>query len=156
MLNNTILNPKEFNIDEEFHDYSNQEKCITSCEKLIEKWTTELETQMLEAFIKLYYDDMYNQWGPNEAEENKEYWPKIKSPTDLIKYTGVKILLYALEDAIVAKSKTNNKYESQNIDVCVILSLHCPWDEEHGWSAVFINEKFVKVGRDIVDCVWLD
>ena len=46
--------------------------------------------------------------------------------------------------------------ESQNVAVCVILSLNCPWDEEHGWAAVFIEEKFVKVDRDIVDCVWLD
>lgn len=47
-------------------------------------------------------------------------------------------------------------YESKNVPVCVILLLNCPWDEDHGWAAVFIDEKFVKVGRDIVDCVWLD
>lgn len=38
----------------------------------------------------------------------------------------------------------------------IILVLDCPWEEEHGWAAVFIDEKFVKVGCDIVDCVWLD
>ena len=46
--------------------------------------------------------------------------------------------------------------ESQNVAVCVILSLNCPRDEEHGLAAVFIDEKYVKVDRDIVDCVWLD
>jgi len=49
-----------------------------------------------------------------------------------------------------------DQYESQNVDVCVILVLNCPWDEEHGWAAAFVDEKFVKVDRDIVDCVWLD
>jgi hypothetical protein len=112
---------------------------------------------MLEAFIKLYYDDMYQQWGPDDEEESKKYWPEIKSPADLIKYTGINVALYALKNAIYAKSKTqNDKYESQNVDMCVILVLDCPWDEEHGWAAVFVDEKFVMVGCDIVDCVWLD
>ena len=56
-----------------------------------------------------------------------------------------------------ARSKTGTPlYESQKVDVCVILGLNCPWDEDHGWAAVFIDEKFIKVGCDIVDCVWLD
>ena len=112
---------------------------------------------MLEAFIRLYYDEMYRNWGPDDEEESREYWPEISSPADLVKYTGTDVTLYALEDAIYARSKTGNPpYESKNVPVCVILLLDCPWDEDHGWAAVFIDEKFVKVGCDIVDCVWLD
>jgi len=152
MLNNLLLNPKEFVIEED-----DGEKGRSCCESLIEKWTPELETKMLEAFIRLYYEEMYEQWGPDDEEESKEYWPKISSPIDLVKYTGTDVTLYALEDAVYAKSKTGNPpYESQNVPICVILLLDCPWDEEHGWAAVFIDEKFVKVDRDIVDCVWLD
>lgn len=152
MLNNLLLNPKEFVIEE-----VDGEKGRICCESLIEKWTPELETKMLEAFIRLYYEEMYEQWGPDDEEKSKEYWPKISSPIDLVKYTGTDVTLYALEDAVYAKSKTGNPpYESQNVPICVILLLDCPWDEEHGWAAVFIDEKFVKVDRDIVDCVWLD
>lgn len=62
-----------------------------------------------------------------------------------------------MEDGIYVKSKTEkNKYESENIDVCVVLCLNCLWEEEHGWAAIFVDEKFIKVGRDIIDCVWLD
>ncbi len=112
---------------------------------------------MLEAFIRLYYDEMYGNWGPDDEEESKEYWPEISSPADLVKYTGTEVILYALEDAVYVRRKTGNPpYESKNVPVCVILLLNCPWDEDHGWAAVFIDEKFVKVGRDIVDCVWLD
>ncbi|MBR3103848.1 MAG: hypothetical protein IKH46_08495, partial [Lachnospiraceae bacterium] len=62
-----------------------------------------------------------------------------------------------LEDAIYAKSKSGDTpYESQNVPICVIMVLNCPWDEDHGWAAAFVDEKFVKVDSDIVDCVWLD
>jgi hypothetical protein len=153
--NNVLLNPENFEIDED--SCEDTEKGIAACKKLIENWTPELENQMLEAFIKLYYNNMYKQWGPENEEENKAYWVEIKTPADLIKHTGTDILVYALEDAIHAKSKIEQgKYVSQNVDVCVILTLNCPWDKDHGWAAVFINEKFVTVGRDIVDCVWLD
>lgn len=155
MLNNGLLNPKDFEIDEDCCE--DIEKGMEACERLIDRWTPELEAQMLNAFIKLYYDDMYEQWGPDDEEESKEYWPEFKSPADLIKHTGTAVNLYALEDSIYGKSETDyNKYESKNIDVCVILVLNCPWDEEHGWAAVFVDEKFVKVDRDIVDCVCLD
>ncbi len=155
MLNNWLLNPKDFKIDEDCCE--DVEKGIVACKRLIDKWTPELETQMLEAFIKLYYDEMYEQWGPDDEKESKEYWQEIKSPAELVKFTGTDVTIYALEDGIYAKSKTEkSKYESQNVDVCVILVLDCPWEEEHGWAAVFVEEKFVKVDRDIVDCVWLD
>ncbi|AVK49938.1 hypothetical protein AXY43_19215 [Clostridium sp. MF28] len=155
MINSRLLNPNDFKIDEECCE--DMAKGTAACKRLIEKWTPELETQMLEAFINIYYDDMYEQWGPDDEEESKEYWQEIKSPADLVKYTGTDVTLYALEDSIYAKSKTEkNKYESQNVDVCVIFVLSCPWEEEHGWAAVFVDEKFVKVDRDIVDCVWLD
>ena len=154
MPDNLLLNPKEFIIEELDEDEWNGS---IYCKRLIEKWTPQLETEMLEAFIHLYYDEMYEQWGPDDEEESKEYWPEIKTPTDLVKHTGTDVVLYALEDAIYARSKTGDPpYESQNVPVCVILSLDCPWDEEHGWAAVFIDEKFIKVDRDIVDCVWLD
>lgn len=155
MINKGLLNPKDFEINEDCCE--DVEKGIVTCKRLIESWTPELENQMLEAFIKLYYDDMYEQWGPDGEEESKQYWQEIKSPADLVKHTGTDVTLYALEDGIYAKSKTEkNKYESQHVDVCVILTLNCPWDEEHGWAAVFVDEKFVKVDSDIVDCVWLD
>ena len=154
MQEKLLLNPEKFEIDEYYGDV---EEGVASCKRLIEKWTSQLENEMLEAFIRLYYDEMYEMWGPDDEEESKEYWPKISSPADLIKYTGTDVTLYALEDAVYAKSKTGNLlYESQNVPVCVILLLDCPWDEDHGWAAVFIDEKFVKVGQDIVDCVWLD
>ena len=154
MTNNLLLNPKEFEIDEIDED---GRKNSIYCRKLIEKWTPELEAKMLEAFIRLYYDEMYEQWGPDDEEESKEYWPEIKTPADLLKHTGTDVVLYALEDAVYARSKTDNShYKSQNVAVCVILVLNCPWEEEHCWAAVFIDEKFVKVGLDIVDCVWLD
>lgn len=150
MQNNLLLNPEEFKIDD-------RDKGAIYCKRLIEKWTPRLETEMLEAFIRLYYDEMYENWGPDDEEESKEYWPEISSPVGLVKYTGTDVTLYALEDAVFARSKTGNPlYESQNVPVCVILKLDCPWEEEHGWAAVFIDEKFVKVDIDIVDCVWLD
>jgi len=153
-MENNLLNPKEFEIIEDNYGCEDTEKGVAACKKLIDKWTPELETQMLEAFIKLYYDDMYENWGPDDEEESKKYWPEIKTPEDLLKYTGKNVSLYALEDAIYASGE--GEYESQNIDVCVILTLECPWDEDHGWAAVFIEEEFIKVDRDIVDCVWLD
>lgn len=155
MLNKGLLNPKDFEIDEDCCE--DIEKGVAACKRLIDGWTPELEAQMLKAFIKLYYDDMYEQWGPDDEEESKEYWQEIKSPADFVKHTGTAVNLYALEDSIYGISKTDkSKYESKNIDVCVILVINCPWDEEHGWAAVFVDEKFVKVDRDIVDCVYLD
>lgn len=102
MRNNLLLNPKEFKINED------GEKGVISCKRLIENWTPQLETEMLEAFIRLYYDEMYEQWGPDDEEESKEYWPEINVPADLVKYTGTDVTLYALEDAVYARSKTGN------------------------------------------------
>lgn len=154
MRNNLLLDPKEFQIHLNIDD---EEKNELYCRRLIDKWTPQLENEMLEAFISLYYDEMYEQWGPDDEEESKAYWPEFNSPEDLIKYIGTDVTLYALEDAIYARSKTaSTPYESQNVPVCVIMVLNCPWDEDHGWAAVFVDEKFVKVDGDIVDCVWLD
>lgn len=154
MANNLLFNTAEFKIVEGDGD---GEKGAIYCKKLIESWTPKLETEMLEAFIRLYNDEMYGNWGPDNEEEAGEYWPEISSPADLVKYTGTDVTLYALEDAVYARSKTGPApYESQNVPVCVILQLHCPWDEENGWAAVFIDDKFVKVDSDIVDCVYLD
>lgn len=50
MLNSMLLNPKNFEIDENCCE--DVEKSIAACKRLIEKWTPELETHMLEAFIK--------------------------------------------------------------------------------------------------------
>lgn len=158
MQNKLLLNPMEFVIDEEAHEEMEIDGSVY-CKRLMEKWTPELETEMLEAFIRLYYDEMYIQWGPDDEEENKAFWPELKSPADLIKYVGTDVCIYALEDAIYARNKTGNfpPYESQNVPVCVILSLDCPWDlNDPGWAAVFVDEKLVKVDRDIVDCVYLD
>ncbi len=155
MENILLLNPNEFTIEEAVD--VDEELNDIHCKKLIDKWTPELENEMLEAFISFYYDNMYEQWGPDDEEESKEYWPKFKTPKDLIDFIGTDVSLYALEDAIYVKSKSGDTpYESQNIPVCVILVLNCPWDEDHGWAAVFVDEKLVKVDSDIVDCVWLD
>ncbi len=119
-----LLNPEEFEIDTLNEE---KEKGVACCKKLIEQWNPQLETEMLEAFIRLYYDEMYGQWGPDDEEEYKEYWPEIKSPADLVKYTGTEVVLYVLEDAVYARSKTGTPlYESQKVDVCVILGLNCP------------------------------
>lgn len=157
MLDNLLLNPEEFVIDDTMDEEMEVEGAVY-CKRLIEHWTPELENEMLEAFIRLYYDEMYENWGPEDEEEYREFWPELKSPADLINFVGTNVCIYALEDAIYAsKSKAGGPpYESQNVPVCVILSLDCPWDEDHGWAAVFVDEKFVTVGRDIVDCVWLD
>ena len=53
MLNKLLLNPKEFKIHESDEDGG---KGTIYCKRLIEKWTPQLETEMLEAFIRLYYD----------------------------------------------------------------------------------------------------
>ena len=66
MPNNLLLNPK-YMIDEI------GESGAIYCKRLIEKWTPQLETEMLEAFIHLYYDEMYENWGPDDEEESKEY-----------------------------------------------------------------------------------
>ncbi len=149
--NNLLLNPKEFKIDETA--VSGKDGAVY-CKRLIEKWTPELESEMLGAFIQLYYDDMYENWGPDDEEESKVYWPEIKLPADLIKYTGTDVTLYALEDAVYGYGR-DGSYGLQ-AHVCVVLQLNCPWEEEHGWAAVFIDEKFVKVDIDVVDAVWLD
>jgi len=81
-----LLNPEEFKIDD-------RDKGAIYCKRLIEKWTPRLETEMLEAFIRLYYDEMYENWGPDDEEESKEYWPEISSPVDLVKYTGTYVTL---------------------------------------------------------------
>ncbi|MBQ1904788.1 MAG: hypothetical protein II168_10520 [Ruminococcus sp.] len=154
MADKTLLDPQTFEIDVDIED---EELNDLYCKRLIEKWDTSLENEMLQAFIRLYYDDMYEQWGPNDEEESEEYWPKLKTPADLIGYIGTDVRIYVLEDAIYAKSETGDSpYESQNVPYCVIMQLNCPWDEEHGWAAAFVDEKLVKVDRDIVDCVWLD
>ena len=115
-----LLNPKNFEIDEEYNE--DVEGGAAACQRLIEKWTPQLENEMLLAFIKLYYDEMYQQWGPACQEEAKAYWPEIKCPADLLRHTGTDVILYALEDAIYAKSKTEaGKYETQ-------IALFCCWN----------------------------
>ena len=154
MENRLLLDPDKFNIEVYIDDEEINE---TYCNKLIENWTSELETETLQAFINYYYKDMYQNWGPDDEEESKKYWPEFRTPAELIDYIGDNVTLYALEDAIYARSKNGvTPYESQNIPVCVVMVLNCPWDEDHGWAAVFVDEKFVKVDGDIVDCVYLD
>lgn len=154
MDDKTLLDLKQAEIIPTMDD---EDKNIECCNELMENWTAQLETETLEAFIKLYYDEMYKNWGPSDPEENKKYWPEFTSPKELIDYIGTHVILFGLEDAIYAKSQTGNAgYESQNVPVCVVLALMCPWDEDHGWAAVFVEGKLVKVDRDIVDCVYLD
>ena len=66
MSNLLLLDPDEFDIDLMIDD---EEKNDFYCKRLIEKWTPELESEMLEAFIRLYYADMYEQWGPDDEKE---------------------------------------------------------------------------------------
>lgn len=65
MQNDLLLDPQKFEIAEEDQD----EKGAIYCERLIEKWTPQLESEMLKGFIRLYYDEMYEQWGPDDEEE---------------------------------------------------------------------------------------
>lgn len=81
MPDNLLLNPKEFEIGETDENGGNGS---VYCKSLTEKWTPQLETEMLEAFIRLYYDEMYEQWGPDDEEESKEYWPEINSPAAFV------------------------------------------------------------------------
>ncbi|MCL1994017.1 MAG: hypothetical protein FWG66_13815 [Spirochaetes bacterium] len=159
-MKKTLLNPAEFEIDMDLEDLEDGEKALAACKRLIESWSVELETEMLQAFITLYYDEMYQQWGPDEGEEDEEsekYWQEIQSPQDLVDIVGTDVFMYALEDGVYAKSKSNpSKYESQNVEICVILSLNCPWDEDHGWAAAFADGRLLKVARDVVDVVYLD
>lgn len=149
-----LLNSQEFKIEQA--DIEDEEQNTLICKRLIEKWTPELETQVLDAFVDFYCGERAENLDPDD-EESKELWPEIRTPEDLIEYTGTDVTLYALEDAIYGKSKDgSSKYESLHVPICVIMTLKCPWDEEHGWAAVFVNEKFVLVNSDIVDCVWLD
>ncbi len=46
---------------------------------------------MLEAFIHLYNDEMFEVWEPDDEKEFKEYWPEIKSSAYLVKYTGTDV-----------------------------------------------------------------
>lgn len=150
----TLLDLKQAEIILMMDDEEENNAC---CNELIEKWTPQLENETLEAFIKYYYDEMYENWGPDDPEESKEYWPEFNSPEELIEYIGTDVTLCGLEDAIYAQSKTGDTpYESQNVPVCVVLSLNCPWNEDDGWAAVFVEGKLVKVDSDIVDCVYLD
>ena len=93
MSDKLLLDPKKFIIDNADMD---EEKNALYCKRLIDKWTPQLENEMLEAFIRLYYDDMYEQWGPDDEEESKEYWPEIKTPEDLVDFIGTDVVLYAL------------------------------------------------------------
>lgn len=149
-----MLNPKEFKI---INMDMREESLSRYCKRLIEKWTPQMETEMLEAFIRLYHDEMYEKWEPGSKNKKKGYWPEIKSTAELLKYTGTDVTIYALKNAVYERCGAGNQpYKLTDVPICVILRLECPWDKEHGWAAVFIDEKFIKVGRDIVDCVWLD
>ena len=98
------------------------------------------KAEMLEAFIRLYYDDLYRESGPVDPVEFEAYWPELKTPADLIPYTGTEVYLYALADAVYGRDKATGDYGSLHVPLCVILKLNCPWEEEHGWAAVFIEE----------------
>ena len=111
---------------------------------LIDRWDKQIENQILSAFVQYYIDEMKYQWGPDDEEEQKEYWPDIQTPEDLLKYTGLDCYIYALAE---------RTWEHYNGSI-VILSLNCPWDE-HGWAAIFRNGEFIKVDEDVVDTVWI-
>lgn len=111
-----MLNPNKFKIEETIVE---GKRNSIYCKRLMEKWTPQLENEMLEAFIHLYYEDMYKNWGPDDEEESKEYWPEINSPVDLVKYTGTDVTLYALEDAVYGYGQ-DNSYGLQ-AHVCVVL-----------------------------------
>ena len=68
MMNGCLLDPEEFEIEPSF---DNEEECEKYCKRLIEKWSPELEREMLEAFIRFYYDNMYEQWGPDDHESRR-------------------------------------------------------------------------------------
>jgi hypothetical protein len=59
MADKTLLDPQTFEIDADVDD---EELNDLYCKRLIEKWDAQLENEMLEAFIRLYYDAMYEQW----------------------------------------------------------------------------------------------
>ena len=153
MQDGLLLDPQKFEI---FEERGSGKQGVLACEKLREHWTPQLEAEMLEAFIRLYYDDLYRESGPVDPVEFEAYWPELKTPADLIPYTGTEVYLYALADAVYGRDKATGDYGSLHVPLCVILKLNCPWEEEHGWAAVFIEETLVKVDIDIVDCVWLD
>ena len=157
-MRKTLLNPAEFEISEEFlEDLEDGEKALAACKSLAESWSAELETEMLQAFITLYYDEMYQQWGPDDDEESAEYWQEIQSPQDLVDIIGTDVYIYALEDAVLVVDEDDPfKTKSANVEICVILSLNCPWDEDHGWAAAFADGRLLKVSQDVVDVVYLD
>ena len=154
MMNSCLLDPEEFEIEPSFDD---EEEGEEYCKRLKEKWSPELEREMLEAFIRHYYDNMYEQWGPDDPEEFREYWREFSSPEEFIEYVGKDVTISAEEDAIYAKSESGETpYESQNVPFCVLLTLNCPWNEELGWAAVFVDEKFLKIQEDPVSGIYLD
>ena len=53
MADKTLLDPQTFEIDVDIDD---EELNDLYCKRLIEKWDAQLENEMLEAFIRLYYD----------------------------------------------------------------------------------------------------
>ena len=73
----TLLDLKQAEIIPTMDDEEENNAC---CNELIEKWTPQLENETLEAFIEYYYDEMYKNWGPDDPEESKEYWPEFNSP----------------------------------------------------------------------------
>ena len=153
MQNGLLLDPEEFEIDVAL--YGKEEDKIY-CKELIEKWTPQLETEMLEAFIRYYNDEMVGQWGPDDPDEYKEYWPEFKSPAEFVNYVGTDVRIYAAEDAIYRKSKAGpTPYESANIPMCVVLDMNCPWSPELGWAAVFVDGKLLKIQEDVVSGIFL-
>lgn len=160
MSKETLLKPSDFDVDPGLVDYENEggtKKEIEACNLLLEKWNPELEKEVLDAFIKYYNEEMKLQWGPDDKEESKIYWPDIETHEQLleaINKAGEPPFEHTANEPPLIYALADYNWEDYG-GRTVILSLNCPWDE-HGWAAVFINEKFVKVDRDIVDVVWMD
>ncbi|MBQ8966391.1 hypothetical protein [Ruminococcus sp.] len=145
-MNNCLLDPEEFEIEPSWDEEDEGEEY---CKMLVEKWSPELEKEMLEAFIRYYYDVMYEQWGPDDPEEFRGYWPEFSSPEEFLDYIGKDVSISAEEDAIYEKSESGDSpYESSNVPWAVFVTLNCPWDPELGWAAAFVDGKFIKVFSD--------
>ncbi|MDR2868931.1 MAG: sel1 repeat family protein [Deferribacteraceae bacterium] len=130
LKNTTLLDARHFKISES-----------KECEQFIASWTPELEQEVLAAFINCYDSACFS-----EREQNLfSHDDVVKTPADLIKrIEDLKDFWYDTNDTTVQVSLELQEHEGRHV---IALHLDCPWDQEHGWGAIFADGKLVGVER---------
>lgn len=105
-------------------------------EDFIKKWPA-LQENLIEALIKYYNEEEYYSYGPEDAEEAKEWWPEIKTKEALLQAVTLETIVVAWDFA---------QQNKRNIYILFSRTWGGEDLDDNGIGVHYVNEEIDKIG----------